>query len=224
MTDHVQPLTGGPGAKAGGAVSGALKAGTAEDHHRTEKGDFQRRFASGRLSLELYVAWLEQMLHVYRVLEARLASLRTDERFSGFLDEELWRTPQLERDLRHFGRPAGQAPALPATEALGRRFEEWAGRPALVGGLYVLEGSTNGSRFNARVLRKAYRLADGDGTAFLDPYGERQPEKWRAFKAALDTLPEADVPALVTAARATFVAIQEIGAELLERAGGQEPA
>ena len=67
---------------------------------------------------------------------------------------------------------------------------------ALLGILYVLEGSTNGSKFIARKVRPAYELpATGEGSAYLDPYGDVQPARWQEFKAAMDALnlPAADV-------------------------------
>ena len=89
---------------------------------------------------------------------------------------------------------------------------------ALLGILYVLEGSTNGSKFIARKVRPAYELpATGEGAAYLDPYGDVQPARWQEFKAAMDALnlPAADVAPMVVAAQETFDSIRELGAELL---------
>lgn len=90
---------------------------------------------------------------------------------------------------------------------------------ALLGILYVLEGSTNGSKFIARRLRPAYELpATGEGAGYLDPFGDMQPARWRAFKAAMDArrLPAAEVGHLTLAAHQTFGSIRELGSELLE--------
>jgi len=89
---------------------------------------------------------------------------------------------------------------------------------ALLGVLYVLEGSTNGSKFIARKVRPAYELpASGEGSAYLDPYGDLQPARWQEFKAAMDALdlPADEVGPIVMAAQQTFDSIRELGAELL---------
>jgi heme oxygenase len=75
----------------------------------------------------------------------------------------------------------------------------------------LLEGSTNGGRFLARVLRTAWQL-DGRGLDALDPYGEDQPARWAEFKRDMDALqlPPEDADGVVAAAVATFTAIAEI--------------
>lgn len=59
-----------------------------------------------------------------------------------------------------------------------------AGAAEALGRMYVLEGSTLGGQ----VIRRAVE-ARGDGMlglSFLDPYGPRTGERWRAFLAVLD--------------------------------------
>jgi heme oxygenase len=92
---------------------------------------------------------------------------------------------------------------------------------ALLGVLYVLEGSTNGSKYIARKVRPAYALPEnGEGSAYLDPYGTAQPTRWQEFKAAMDglNLPAGEVDQVVLAAMQTFDSIRDLGGELL--AGG----
>ena len=218
MTAHPDPVASEPN-HAGPqlVVAGSLRDQTAEHHKRAERSDFQRQLIAGRLPVAGYIGWLEQMLCVYRALEAHLASGKP--RYAG-VDVEVWRkTPQLERDLAHFGRAVPPAP-VPATEAFLGQMGRWAeGRaPVLLGVLYVLEGSTNGSRHIARSLKKAYDLPGGAGLDFLDPYGDAQPERWREFKSRLEAVvPAGDVDELVVAARGTFDAVTEIGQNLLDR-------
>jgi heme oxygenase len=91
---------------------------------------------------------------------------------------------------------------------------------ALLGPLYVLEGSTNGSRVLARVLSRAWG-SDGAGLAYLDPYGDGQPTSWKAFKQEVDDLglDDASQSAVVEAARVTFQAISDISDEVARRDG-----
>jgi heme oxygenase len=101
------------------------------------------------------------------------------------------RSPLLARDLEALGAPPAAGPKDPirvtgVAEALGR--------------LYVLEGSTLGGR----VIRREVAAAGGDmdGLSFLDPYGERTGERWRAFLEVVAA--ETDVEALVAGAVAGF--------------------
>jgi heme oxygenase len=180
---------------------------------------FQRRMVSGSLPIRAYAAWLEQMLLVYRALESGLREGSLPPAHAALLTDDRRRTPQLENDLRDLGVVSDSVAGVPATEAFVIRLRDWAraGSPELLGVLYVLEGSTNGSRFIARVLRNSYGM-DSAGLTFLDPYGSRQPECWRTFKRELNAAVGAEeLNALVLAARATFEAVTAIGQELQDR-------
>lgn len=158
----------------------------------------------------MYVAWLVQMRAIYRQLELLIAE-------RSVTDITPWRhAHDAERDLKYFGGEGG-AVVVPATSRFGTLLDDWAAAEpiALLGPLYVLEGSTNGARYIARGVRKAYQLDGRDGTVFLDPYGDEQPAHWAEFKAMLDrTVRPAAVESVIRAAGATFDAIREIGAEL----------
>jgi heme oxygenase len=86
---------------------------------------------------------------------------------------------------------------------------------ALLGSFYVVEGSTNGGRFLANVLRKAWQI-DGDGLRYFDPYGEDQPDKWASFKRVMDATDFADNErdTILDAACKTFEAIADVSDEV----------
>jgi heme oxygenase (biliverdin-producing, ferredoxin) len=218
----------GPSERAGDSAAFALRQATAELHRRAEHSPFQRLLVAGRLPIQSYVGWLEQMHCLYRVLEARWAGAASGGTSGlGSLLDGRGRTAELRRDLGHLVGMALDAEPLPATARFLARVERWAslGPGELVGMLYVLEGSTNGSRHIARVLRRVYPGLQGpDGLAFLEPYGEGQPERWRQFKTDLDrALTPLMVPAAIAGACATFEAVTEIGRELLARAEPPAP-
>ena len=197
-----------------------LREQTAGHHRRAEQHPFQQQMVRGTLPQALYVRWLAQMLHIHGALEYHLDGVvsRSPE-LAAVFDPGRRKVTALRQDLSHFGAP-GHQPALPAARALMARMDDLAAeRPlALLGILYVLEGSTNGSKFIARKVRPAYALpASGEGAAYLDPYGDRQPARWREFKAAMDALalPAFEVEHLVLAAQQTFDAHRELGTELL---------
>ena len=204
------------------SASASLRTQTAENHRAAEQSVFQRRFIRGQLPLAAYTGWLTQMLCVYRSLETHLSNSALESR-PRLLREPWRRSAELERDLAHFSlSPAAVAPSQ-ATVRFLDQLDRWAkAEPAaLLGVLYVLEGSTNGSRHIARALRSAYGLNDVEGLRFMDPHGEKQPQRWVEFKVALDAEVTPDeVPALVAAAQATFDAVTAVGAEL----AGDAPA
>ncbi len=206
-----------------------LRERTAEHHRRAEQHDFQQQMVRGTLPRELYIRWLGQMLHVHAALESHLDRLvARHARLTTVFDDARRKVPALQEDLAFFGdRDRDGRPALPAARALAAQMDRLAAeRPtALLGMLYVLEGSTNGSKFIARRVRPAYQLpATGEGSAYLDPYGEQQPARWQEWKGAMDALdlPAEEVEHLTLAAQQTFDAIRELGAELL--AGAQATA
>ncbi|OYX29876.1 MAG: hypothetical protein B7Y99_12525 [Caulobacterales bacterium 32-69-10] len=58
------------------------------------------------------------------------------------------------------------------------------GAPEALGFLYVVEGSTLGGRMILREV--AARAGETAGLAFMDPYGARTGEAWRAFLGVLE--------------------------------------
>jgi heme oxygenase len=166
------------------------------------------------------------MLHLHTALEAQLEKLVADRTaLAGLFEEDRRKVPALRRDLAHFG-AVGNEPPLEATAALIEEIRVLAvNRPlALLGVYYVLEGSTNGSRYIARKVRPAYGLAPGqDGAAYLEPYGEDQPARWAAFKAEMELVPltSEELQELVAAARMTFDAVRLMGAALVPGAASR---
>ncbi len=197
-----------------------LRESTASHHRRAEQHEFQQQFVRGTLPRPLYLHWLAQLLHIHAALEAHLDRLVTrNPQLKTVFDDGRRKVGPLRKDLAYLGASADE-PALPAALALVARMDRLASEQpmALLGILYVLEGSTNGSKFIARKVRPAYELpATGEGAAYLDPYGDVQPARWQEFKAAVDALnlPATDVAPMVVAAQETFDSIRELGAELL---------
>ena len=74
------------------------------------------------------------------------------------------------------------------------------------------EARMPGHRFFYRTDEVEPVLTGEGGTAFFDPHGEAQSERWGAFKQALDTLPlpQETQDAIVAAAIRTFDAIVDI--------------
>jgi heme oxygenase len=160
------------------------------------------------------------MLLIHQGLEAHLDRLvEAHPRFGSVFDDGRRKVPFLLDDLTFYGAHT-DGEALAATGRFLSLLDRLAETTplALLGVLYVLEGSTNGARFIARRLREVYQLPADGGAAFVDPYGSAQPKLWRAFKDAMEQLDlsEADAHSITVAAQETFEAVEALGGDLLE--------
>jgi heme oxygenase len=198
-----------------------LKTETSDLHSHAESRALQREIASGEVDRDLFVAYLGQLYFVHRALETALDDNRDTHPAVGTIaTADRMRVPDLDCDLAFHGvKQDGLSGGEAAYRFAARIADMEASKPvALLGALYVLEGSTNGGRFLARALRKSWNL-DGEGLAYFDPYGEEQPQRWAAFRADMDGLTfEADQEeAIIEMAKATFVAISEVSDEVSSR-------
>jgi len=166
-----------------------LKEATAEAHRRAETRPLMQALARGTVSRALFASHLEQLLLVHRVLEAGVErAVFEHPHWGGITPAERCRAADLEADLRVLGGSLTPAP-LPATAAAISAIER-AAPLTLLGMFYVTEGSTNGGRFLAKKVAQTLGLdpVSRDGLRALDPYGERQPERWAAFKGAMNAI------------------------------------
>lgn len=198
-----------------------LKSATSDLHSHAESRHLQRQIAAGTVDRSAFSAYLAQLYLVHHTLEPALARVRERHpAFAAVATADRMRLPDLEADLDFHEVDLAAIEPVPATVRLTAALVELEIREpaALLGSLYVLEGSTNGGRFLARVLRQAWGL-DGRGLRSLDPYGERQRERWADFKRDMDalTLDTRERNAVVDAARSMFEGIAEISDQVAER-------
>jgi heme oxygenase len=197
-----------------------LRTETRELHTYAETRPLQKSLIQGSLPREVYTAYLGQMLLVHASLESEIrAQLTSHSAFTTVYRPHQDREQNLRADLEHFGIDLATIEALPATQrTIDAIASAGANAPlTLLGMLYVLEGSTNGSKFIAKSIARAYALPHGSpGLSYLDPYGEKQTELWQQFKADMDAVgySDAEMDSLVEAARHTFQAIADISDEL----------
>ncbi|MBD0747043.1 heme oxygenase (biliverdin-producing) [Streptomyces sp. CBMA152] len=105
-----------------------IRTASHEQHTEAETSRFMSDLLGGRLGVEAYARYTEQLWFVYQALEEGAGALRDDPVAGPFIRPELMRTASLERDLTHL-RGAGwqQAAApLPATRAYAARVRECA--------------------------------------------------------------------------------------------------
>lgn len=189
-----------PGTLPAPAVLDRIKQDTAGAHRRVER---VFRILDARLTLATYAGWLERLLGLYLPLEAQIDPW--GERLA--IDWPARRkTPLLRRDLLTLGVPPERIDSLPVCGGL----PVLADSPAVLGALYVLEGSTLGGPFIARHPAATLDLQAGNGAAFFVPYGSQWLTRWQAFRerlAAATATPEVQ-QRMIESARATFTAFE----------------
>ncbi len=203
-----------------GGIMGHLRETTRALHKEAESRSLQRSMAKGTLPPGSYVMYLGQLRHLHESLEASLDTVTASHPgLAGLFTDDRRRVPDLDRDLAAFGISMEDVPVLPPTAEFISRVEDLAESDpvALLGPLYVLEGSTNGGRFLARVLERSLQIEGPAGLSYMDPYGDRQPEMWATFKTLADQveLTPAQRDVVTEAACETFRAIATISDAVL---------
>ena len=195
-----------------------LKAETRDLHSHAESRALQTAIGAGEVDQATFSAYLGQLHHVHSSLESALDSRRGDHQaIAAIATVDRMRVPDLDRDLAFFGVDPHRVPVGNAARRFSQLVDETneANPVALLGALYVLEGSTNGGRFLARALRKSWGL-DGEGLSYFDPYGDEQRRMWALFREQMDEASFDAAPnnAIVEMAKATFLAIAEVSDEV----------
>ena len=152
-----------------------------------EQTPFAHGMVTGTIGRADYVAGLAQLGCLHRELEA------ATETAAASLPADLIpppRTPAIDRDLLALG---GTAVAEPheAVAELTARFHRWAAATptALLGAIYVMEGSRMGSMVLARSLTRALHVEPRPGQGLdyhIDGIATR-PTDWKAFRERLAT-------------------------------------
>lgn len=203
------------------SISALLKERTADHHHRAERHPLQQAIAKGAVDRGDYAKWVVEQRSLQAALERLLdAGAIADPRVGQVFADHHRRLERFDADCRDLGTDPDRAASAP-TAAFVADLERLAReRPiALLGVLYVIEGSTNGGQYLAAALRRSASFTDGRGLSALDPHGSRTRELWQGFRSAIDGIPldETDRESIIRAAAETFDAIgrmlDAVGAE-----------
>ncbi|MFF0478643.1 heme oxygenase (biliverdin-producing) [Streptomyces sp. NPDC004284] len=105
-----------------------IRTASHEQHTEAETSSFMGDLLGGRLAVDAYARYTEQLWFVYRALEEGAETLREDPVAGPFIRTELFRTAALEQDLAHLRGPGWRegASPLPATAAYAERVAECA--------------------------------------------------------------------------------------------------
>lgn len=76
-----------------------------------------------------------------------------------------------------------------------------------IGAMYVMEGSTLGGKFIAKMISKQLNMEDAPGVSFFKGYGEATESMWQKFKESIDALPitATEEAIVITSANNTFL-------------------
>ncbi|MEU0034888.1 biliverdin-producing heme oxygenase [Streptomyces sp. NPDC006333] len=180
--------------------SALIRTASHEQHVEAETSTFMSDLLGGRLGVDAYARYTEQLWFVYEALEADAGTLAADPVAGPFIQPALLRRAALERDLTHL-RGAGwrsTLTALPATEAYAARVAECA--RAWPGG-YVAHHYTRylGDLSGGQIIRdRAERTwgfaRKGDGVRFYVFEDIANPAAFkRGYRDLLDALPADDL-------------------------------
>jgi heme oxygenase len=184
--------------RATGTTMSALRAATADLHARA---DAELRSGGWLRDAPSYACFAQRLLGFHRVVEAAAAPLAGP---VADLDHPARRrSPLLEADLRRLTRLGVPRPP-PAHPAVRLHLDDVA---ALLGCLYVVEGSTLGGQVLIRWVARDLGPDVAAAATHLTPYGDRTYQRWTELAAVIEQLLAGDPAALrraVAAARATF--------------------
>ena len=216
LTEHTTEASKTPDA----SFMQSLKAATQAAHDSAEKHPFHRALAQGLAPREQYAAYLGQLLQVHSVLDNRLqAAAKSNPAVARVRRDEHHNVAHLMEDIGSMGICPVHIKPSPATQACIARIERAASEASvsLLGFHYVMEGSKNGGRFIAKVLRRVYGFEGPTGTLYFDPYGDSQRACWLQFRADMDAcaFSEPEQALILESAMAMFDAVAAIGEDLI---------
>ncbi|WP_019067281.1 heme oxygenase (biliverdin-producing) [Streptomyces hokutonensis] len=110
------------------SFSTVIRTASHEQHVEAETSTFMSDLLGGRLGVDAYARYTEQLWFVYGALETGTGRLAADPVTGPFIRAELFRLPALERDLEHLRGADWRTglTALPATQAYADRVRECA--------------------------------------------------------------------------------------------------
>ncbi|MEU0003644.1 biliverdin-producing heme oxygenase [Streptomyces sp. NPDC006314] len=175
------------------SFSTLIRTASHEQHAAARTSPFMSDLLGGRLGVDAYARYTEQLWFVYEALESAAGRLAADPVAGPFIRLELLRLPALERDLAHLRGPGWRAglSALPATRAYAGRVRECAARwPAgYVAHHYTRYlGDLSGGQIIRDRAEKTWGFAKrGDGVRFYVFEGVSSPAAFkRGYRELLD--------------------------------------
>ncbi|GEM_PF-1064291 len=190
-------------------------------HQALEALPFNRALLNKCLPLAAYQGQLAAYYSVLRTLEDACAALAAP--LDGVWHENLRRSGHIEADLCFWQCWPLPQPELAETRAFVEQLQEFQQHlpAALLGCLYVFEGSMLGSQLLLPCIQQTYALHDG-GCHYYAAWQEYAPNHWQQFKQRLDACAsdtlqcdDAHAAAILVGARCAFTHVQHLLTALL---------
>ncbi|MFC9112282.1 MULTISPECIES: heme oxygenase (biliverdin-producing) [Streptomyces] len=182
------------------SFSTLIRTASHEQHVEAETSTFMTDLLGGRLGVDAYARYTEQLWFVYEALESGARDLASDPVAGPFIRPELFRLSALERDLEHLRGPRRRTTltALPATREYADRVatvaREWpAGYIAHHYTRYL--GDLSGGQIIRDKAEKTWGFdRKGDGVRFYVFEGVSNPAAFkREYRELLDGVPVDDL-------------------------------
>jgi heme oxygenase (biliverdin-IX-beta and delta-forming) len=170
---------------ASSSMRARLRAATTAAHERMHAHPGFAAAAAGTIEIADYRRLLGRVYGFHRPFEAAACEVAATSGFD-FDVEGRARTPALLADLTALGLDPETIARLP----LWTPSYSFASEGALLGALYVLEGSTLGGAQIARALEGIVGDEAADGRRFFLGHGDKRGSMWRDFLVRLESLSE----------------------------------
>lgn len=149
-----------------------LRSDTNEMHRSLEKNSYAIKLMSESVTVEDYAAYLEKMYGFIAVFEEIILPQVTNE----FPDVEP-KASLLETDILRLGKHVSEVQRIPAESI----EEIYPSSEAMLGGLYVMEGSTLGGMVIYKHLYDHLGEAIENKASFFTVYGKTTGSRWKNF-------------------------------------------
>ena len=168
-----------------------LKAATFTAHASLQTAPFFAALAGCQLPLESYVGQLRALLAIHAVVE-QVTVDSLDDRVQSVWRADMRKLPFLRQDLQYF-EPRTVADLKEAVDVtlqtIGTLRQQSLETPlALLGWLYVLEGSTLGASVVQPLVARALLLVGDEGMAYLHNYGTAARSRWADYSRRMNAL------------------------------------
>jgi heme oxygenase len=165
-----------------------VRSAISASHFQIEQTAFSKGMMDGSMNPLDYSRGLVQLWHIHFALERSVAKCPE---VTTFFTPEMIRTATIQRDLQAFGFDKNHFAPLEETNIIVEQIQAWERNSpyALLGCVYILEGSRMGSLVIAKPLGRSLGLPAGT-TAGLEYHTEgalSTPMRLRSFKEKVDT-------------------------------------
>jgi heme oxygenase (biliverdin-producing, ferredoxin) len=169
------------------SVMNLVRSAISASHFQIEQTAFSKGMLDGSMTATNYSRGLVQLWHIHGTLESCATSCPE---VTDFFTREMVRTETIRRDLQAFGFNTDSFAPMIETIAIVEQMKDWALESpyAILGCIYILEGSRMGSLMIAKPLGKSLGLTSGDvaGIEYHTEGAAGTPMRLRSFKENVD--------------------------------------